>query len=327
MKFLVVNDYSVCTSHTPTVTKGLLKRLGTEGLAAHFLKTPKESLQSHDAGKCMFFVADVERSPAPGVHTNLLEIYRRLLEEGVLDKTKSAGLEKVFRGKSALVIASEVLDKRTLVVVKAVCTSSLKATSFATGKRVRVVLEKAPKRAKRSYDYFATEFQRRRRVELAEKNLRPNFIEISQETRVAWNAMPDEAKVPFEIKAQQDKIRYQNEYKAYRVRNPEKPKRPRTAYNLYCIKHTLNSKKETAANWRNLGEEKKKKFTEASEQDKERYRRELEVYSAWCQRVGLDVGSVMSTKKGKPKKRRKTAVPHPEDESCCSEEAPAATLT
>ena len=70
----------------------------------------------------------------------------------------------------------------------------------------------APKNAKTSYMFFCTE----RRAELKKENKDLTFAQIMSILSKEWNALDEESRAKYVVKATQDKERYQNEIEAYK---------------------------------------------------------------------------------------------------------------
>ena len=162
-----------------------------------------------------------------------------------------------------------------------------------TGNKVK---RSGPKRAKRAFNFFSKDFQRNRRRVLQEQGAEADFVEITKEARTAWAGMNEEQKQPYETLAEQDKVRYDQEMLEYRKKHPTVPKRPRTAYNLYCKECKTPEEKKI---WAEMDDEAKSSFVQAAVLDKERFQAECDVLETWCTENGVDFKAMMLRKKKK----------------------------
>ncbi len=159
-----------------------------------------------------------------------------------------------------------------------------------------------PKRAKRALEFFKRPFNLSRKQELANQNLKINFVETNKEAANAWNNMSAEEKAPYVAMESQDKERYRKEKAEYDKKHPAAPKKPKSAYNIYAHESV---KSENLPKWNQLTDEQKQPYNEKAAADKLRYDTELEVFKRHCQESGRDYTELVNSKRKasvKPKK-------------------------
>ena len=84
-----------------------------------------------------------------------------------------------------------------------------------------------PKRATSAYFYFLSHL----RGQLKAQGKAVNIGELAKEAAQSWNAMDAASRRPFDEQAETDKRRYEREMGVFKpARDPNKPKRPSTAY-------------------------------------------------------------------------------------------------
>jgi len=137
------------------------------------------------------------------------------------------------------------------------------------------------------------------------KNIRPAILEANPGAGVTvvakligekWGTLSEEDKLPFKAMAAQDKKRYEEEMAKYEPtpgfekggkkrakKDPNAPKRPKSAYFLYCDTRRAKLKEEnpemkvsevakaTGAEWQSLSEHEKKPFVDQAEALKAKY--------------------------------------------------------
>jgi hypothetical protein len=109
-----------------------------------------------------------------------------------------------------------------------------------------------------------------------------------------YTALTPAEKKPYEDAAAADKVRYQKEFAAWRVKNPEEPKRPKTGYlYFYSEQHAalksdptmtgrvgiLNLAKIVAGKWKSLSDKEKQPYLAKAAKDSERYATEKEAWN------------------------------------------------
>jgi hypothetical protein len=161
-----------------------------------------------------------------------------------------------------------------------------------------------PKRAKRAFDYFSSEFQKKRRVELAAVGRPAVFTELTKEARVVWDEIEETSRKPYEEKAVADIERYTAEMESYRLTHPLPPKRVRQPYNLYSS--SVKGDKD-AKSWKDMTSDERAPFVTLSEEDKKRYESELESFRSWCKENGKDVDAELSSSTDRKRKSSPSA--------------------
>lgn len=158
----------------------------------------------------------------------------------------------------------------------------------------------APKRGKTGYLFFCQEKRDEAKNECGEDAKQSEIMKMLGEM---WKELNDEEKEPYQEKAKEDKDRYNEEMKNYvpkegtgkgkakKQKDPNAPKKPRSAYILFCQKNREKAKKECGADtkpsavmaqlgamWNKLSEKAKKPFLKEAEEDKKRYEEEKAAY-------------------------------------------------
>jgi len=147
------------------------------------------------------------------------------------------------------------------------------------GKNKKVKDPNKPKRSTSAYFFFLADC----RKEAAKAGKPPTKIaEFTKEASEKWRALSPENKKPYETAAAKDKARYEDEmavYKGGRV-DPNKPKRPATAYFLFLADFRIRMKgkniehkellKKAGEEWRTMGADDKEPYEkDALEKSKE----------------------------------------------------------
>lgn len=174
-----------------------------------------------------------------------------------------------------------------------------------TQKQVKERKDKnAPKRNWTAYQFYVEEH----RQGLRDTNPEAGFGQLSKIAAAQWRALSADSKRRYEIMAENDKMRYQEEMRHYvappgtrgfaggakkkRKKNKDAPKSPLSAYFIFSshIRPTVvfqhpdlnlpGVTKEIAERWRNLSAEDKIPFEEKSRADKQRYQMEMAVYKS-----------------------------------------------
>jgi len=141
-----------------------------------------------------------------------------------------------------------------------------------------------PKRPQSAYFFFAQEM----RATLKEQYPNESLMEISKRLGQAWHALEDNAKTPFQTKADAAKAIYTREMTAWRAKQPPKIKKPATAYNFFMKEHRAEilsanpeltqsqAMVEVGKAWKAADDATKAKYTTMALEDKKRYKREME---------------------------------------------------
>jgi hypothetical protein len=188
------------------------------------------------------------------------------------------------------------------VVVQAVPIASVAPQPNGAAPAKKKKDKNAPKKARSAYMYFSMD----ERVKIKAENAEIKFGDAMKLCGERWKVLGEEEKKKYVQMADDDKVRYAEEMKAYtppdeasetkkRKRKPKKdpraPKRNKSAY--MCFMATARGKvvaenpeakqteimKLAAGQWRELDEEGKKKYEEMAAKDKERYASELIAYN------------------------------------------------
>lgn len=126
-----------------------------------------------------------------------------------------------------------------------------------------------------------------------------NFSEFSKKCSERWKTMSQKEKGKFEDLAKQDKVRYEREMKNYippkgqrkkRFKDPNAPKRPPSAFFLFCADRRPKIKaenpglsigdtaKKLGEMWNGLTPEEKQPYEKNAAKMKDKYDKELSVY-------------------------------------------------
>jgi len=167
-----------------------------------------------------------------------------------------------------------------------------------------------PKRATSAYFYYLADC----RKEAAKTGKPPTKIaEFTKECSEKWRALTPEQKKPFDSAAAKDKKRYDEEMAAYKGKtvDPNKPKRPPTAYFLFLADFRIRMKdkgvehkellKLAGEEWRNMGADEKKPYEKTALEKSKEY----EVAMTEYRRNGGGAS---------PAKQPKMSIPVPEDD-------------
>ncbi|BFZ19240.1 hypothetical protein BsWGS_22279 [Bradybaena similaris] len=111
--------------------------------------------------------------------------------------------------------------------------------------------------------------------------------QVMKEAAKKWKLMSEEERLPFIEAAAEDKRRYNVEMEAF-YGNPNKPRKPPTAYLLYLAdfraKHSGASiayrdiLKMAGASWKNLGAEEKDTYTKKAQEARDNYKSAMQEY-------------------------------------------------
>ncbi|CAN7993590.1 unnamed protein product, partial [Ixodes hexagonus] len=203
-----------------------------------------------------------------------------------------------------------------------------------------VELPQPPKKALSGYQLFTKE-----RWTLLDGQLKGNRdahvgLKASQErvklAATEWRAVDADTKQRYLQLARDDAARYAKEYKSFisglsaeqllafkdavaqaklgrskrrlkiKLRKLEKPKGPKTAFNMFCLKMKLGNKpiteniKEISEAWKSMTSSEKQVYQEQAEQDKQRYLREMTDWEVRMEETGnAKVLSQLSTSKAR----------------------------
>jgi len=164
---------------------------------------------------------------------------------------------------------------------------------------------KAPKNPKSAYMFFATTC----REELSKSKPGLSFTDTGREVGKKWQVLTEKQKVTWEKKAASDKDRYEREMKKYTpdpeyvaqqakikaqgpklAKDPNKPKRGRTAYLVFCDIHRDSTRKkfpkksmtevsaQLAEQWKACGSSERAKCEKSAEKEKLGYDAALAAY-------------------------------------------------
>ncbi|XP_060075409.1 high mobility group protein B3-like [Ylistrum balloti] len=141
-----------------------------------------------------------------------------------------------------------------------------------------------PKRATSAYFFFLAHC--RAEAKTTGRNV-SKIAEFTKEASAQWRGMSDDAKKPFEVRAAKDKARYDAEMAMFKGKtvDPNKPKRPQTAYFLFLGQFRKDMKnsgidhkdiiRRAGAKWREMTDSQKKPFEEQSQVLQKDYDKEL----------------------------------------------------
>lgn len=170
--------------------------------------------------------------------------------------------------------------------------------------------ENAPKRPKKPYDFFCKQFHSQHKKP-ADFNQNENgqswFSHINTASRTAWGELDDEKKKEYDQYAEDDKQRYQHELKKFKELNPSPPKKPSSAYNIYCKENKIgvNQKNLNTKPWKSMENDDKKKYNDAALLEMERYQNELETFKYHCEKYNKNFNELINqTKKSKKRNRQ-----------------------
>lgn len=169
-----------------------------------------------------------------------------------------------------------------------------------------------PKACRNAYVFFNMEMT----VKIRAESPTITIGEIWKEVSNRWKNLDEKDRQPYVDLAASDKDRFDNEMKNYvppppqlqikqttkKLKDPNKPKRYMSAFMFFSVEtHAQTRKdnpqmalpqiaKETGNKWKELDEEKRKKYEEMMQQDKQRHEKEMELYNQ---------GKFVNVKKGK----------------------------
>jgi len=194
----------------------------------------------------------------------------------------------------------------------------------------------APKNPKSAYMFFATKC----RADLMKKSPGMSFTEIGREAGKQWQGLSDTQKEPWEKKVSDDKERYTKEMESYvpdeayaaqqkkmkaqgakLAKDPDKPKRGRTAYLVFCDskraavrkkypkKSMIEVMADLAAQWKTISAKEKEECEGTANGEKAAYETALANYEPSDEyKAAMDIiASMKKTKKSKGKKKKAKA--------------------
>jgi hypothetical protein len=163
----------------------------------------------------------------------------------------------------------------------------------------------APKNAKSAYMFFAAKC----RAELTKESPGMSFTDTGREVGKRWQALSDKQKAPWEKKSSDDKDRHAKDMKTYvpdaayteqqkkmkaagpkLAKDPDKPKRGRTAYLVFCDDHRDAVRKKypkksmtevsaaLAQQWKSVSKKERGTCDETAEKEKKDYQTALASY-------------------------------------------------
>ena len=203
--------------------------------------------------------------------------------------------------------------------------------------------DQKPKRAKRPFDVFNIEYQKKRRLEVsalnalksgAEPLLKLGFSDFNKEVCMAWRAFcvpsqdkdeptstfqarvayykKNEAQIlkdrqPYEDLAREDVKRYEAEMKVFKSMHPSVPSGPSSAYHFFCRSCDTIGKSRT--DWKQMTDEEKAPFNEMRHHDMYvRYPEETKVYRDYCTVNNYDYSEMTRKKTGTRKRTTGIAI-------------------
>ncbi|XP_059187984.1 high mobility group protein B1b [Centropristis striata] len=154
-----------------------------------------------------------------------------------------------------------------------------------------------PKGKMSSYAYFVQTCREEHKKKHPEASV--NFSEFSKKCSERWKTMSPKEKVTFEDMAKRDKVRYEGEMKNYdppkgqkrkRFKDPNAPKRPPSAFFLFCADYRPKVKTETPGlsigdtakrlgeMWNSSSAENKQPYEKKASKLKEKYDKDVVAY-------------------------------------------------
>ena len=181
--------------------------------------------------------------------------------------------------------------------------------------------ENLPKRPKKPYDFFCKQYhaQHKKPADFNSNETGQSwFSHINTASRQAWAKLDDETKKEFDQYAEDDKNRYQTELKEFKELNPSPPKKPSSAYNIYCKEKKIgvNQQNLNVTPWKSMEEEAKKKYTDAALLDMVRYQNELEMFKNHCEKHNKNFTELIKRSKKSKKRSRQPPSDNEGSEVC-----------
>ena len=159
---------------------------------------------------------------------------------------------------------------------------------------------KKPKGRMSAYTFFVQTCREEHRKKHPNENV--NFTEFSKKCAERWKQMTDKEKKRFADMAEKDKQRYDREMSTYvpaagegkkkRKKDPNAPKRPLSAFFLYCADERAAIKavhpthsvgevaKELGEKWNKVTPDVKAKYEAKAQLDKGRYEKQMQEYKS-----------------------------------------------
>merc|ERR1719376_547648 len=142
-----------------------------------------------------------------------------------------------------------------------------------------------PKRATSAYLYFLSHL----RDQLKAQGKSIKIGDLAKEAAEKWHSMDEETRMPFEERAAADRKRYEKEMTIFKpARDPNKPKRPSTAYFHFMADFRAKMKgsdishkdviRQAGQAWQRLTEEQKKPYLEKQHAQQSEYDKAMEIY-------------------------------------------------
>lgn len=157
-----------------------------------------------------------------------------------------------------------------------------------------------PANAKSGYNFFTSIMHEEFKVQFPGRTV--DFIDFQKKCAGKWKSLTAEQKSPFENMAALDKLRFQEEVKIFpttpggkdkkkkKLKDPNEPKKPLSAFFLFSNEKRLAVKAENAEfsigeigkklgeMWRGMSDASKVPFEEAAKRAKEKYARAMEAF-------------------------------------------------
>ncbi|XP_042355079.1 high mobility group protein B1a [Plectropomus leopardus] len=175
-----------------------------------------------------------------------------------------------------------------------------------------------------SYAYFVQTCREEHKKKHPEASV--NFAEFSKKCSERWKTMSAKEKGKFEELARQDKARYEREMMSYvppkggkkkKYKDPNAPKRPPSAFFIFCSEYRPKVKGETPGlsigdvarrlgeMWNGTASEDKQPFERKAAKLKEKYEREVAAYRAKSKAGGGGGGGAAAAAGKAPAKAEK----------------------
>lgn len=183
-------------------------------------------------------------------------------------------------------------------------------------KRKRVKDPNKPKRATTAYFYYLSSERELAKKEGRESN---RIAEFTKQISAKWRALSEDERKPFEDKAATDKARYQDQMKIFTGKDPDKPKRPQSAYFIFLGEFRNKHKgqyahkdilRKAGEKWNQMSTEDKKPFEEGAEKGRKVYEEKMKNYNS----------GATAAKKAKVESKNGAAVEEDEDDEDEEEE-------
>lgn len=151
-----------------------------------------------------------------------------------------------------------------------------------------------PKRATSAYLYFLSHL----RDQLKAQGKSIKIGELAKEAAQKWHAMDSDTRKPFDEQALADKRRYEQEMGVFKpARDPNKPKRPSTAYFHFLADFRQKMKgsdighkdviRQAGQAWQRLSEAQKHPYQVKQQEEQVEYEKKMAVYRANLPAAGM----------------------------------------